>query len=152
MSRSPDPFVATSNITVDSDILKSTLSSFPSGLAKEAFGDFTFADPLDKGSTQPIGGTRLHSFKLAWRKNFFTNVSMAAVGGVFLIGPMWLMVLHNTPLTALTTTTACVFVFGIIMAWNLENTMSVLSLTAAYSAVLVVFVGTTSAPSIQAQA
>ena len=82
-----------------------------------------------------------------WFKGFRQRLAMAAVGAAFLIAPMWLMVLHNTLYTALVSTTVFVMVFGLVMALRLDKLMDVMSATAAYAAVLVVFVGlTTSAP------
>jgi hypothetical protein len=66
---------------------------------------------------------------------------MAAIGGAFLIGPMLVMVLHKSLLTTLLTS-VCVIVFGVILAFALDDPFDVLSGTAAYAAVLVVFVGT----------
>jgi hypothetical protein len=66
---------------------------------------------------------------------------MAVLGGVFLLVPMWLMVLHRTRYTALVSTTVFVAFFGLVMVRFLEKEMEVLSVTAAYAAVLVVFVG-----------
>lgn len=75
---------------------------------------------------------------------------MAIIGGVFLIGPMWLMVLRNELYTTLITTTAFVFGFGLIISvgpifivGSKIGVETVFSATAAYAAVLVVFVGTT---------
>lgn len=65
------------------------------------------------------------------------------VGGIFLIAPMWLMALHNTLYTSLIATTVCVALFGLLMASVLEKPTDVMSSTAAYAAVLVVFVGLT---------
>ena len=78
----------------------------------------------------------------AWFQHFVIRLGMAAIGGSFLIGPMWLMVLHNTRYTALISTTVYVLIFGVIMALVQKSLMDVLSITAAYAAVLVVFVGT----------
>ena len=69
---------------------------------------------------------------------------MALVGGLFLIGPMLIMVTVNTLVASLVVTSACVVLFGLVMAWRLEKPFDVLSATAAYAAVLVVFVGTSS--------
>ena len=74
-------------------------------------------------------------------------------GGVFLVGPMWLMVLQNELYTTLISTTGFVFGFGLVL--SLVPTFvdgakvgldTVMSATAAYAAVLVVFVGTTTPP------
>jgi hypothetical protein len=51
------------------------------------------------------------------------------------------MVMHKTHYTALASTTVFVSVFGLMMALVLDKLMDVLSSTAAYAAVLVVFVG-----------
>ncbi|XXG98093.1 hypothetical protein Hte_004412 [Hypoxylon texense] len=91
----------------------------------------------------PITSTRsINRFR-----QFINRVVVATVGGGFLIGPMWLMVLHNTRDTALISTTAFVVVFGLMMACILDRYMDILSSTAAYAAVLVVFVGLTVQPS-----
>jgi Family of unknown function (DUF6594) len=95
------------------------------------------------GWPEPIGGTRDENFQRAWNKGFQQRVGAAVVGGIFLIGPMWLMVLHKTLYTALVSTTVFVVVFGLLMALFLDKLMDVLSSTAAYAAVLVVFVGLT---------
>ena len=94
-----------------------------------------------EGKAIPIGGTRNENHKESEWKNFRKRLQMAVLGGVFLLAPMWLMVLHRTKYTALVSTTVFVAFFGLIMAKFLEKEMDVLSVTAAYAAVLVVFVG-----------
>uniref|UniRef100_A0A093VFN2 DUF6594 domain-containing protein n=1 Tax=Talaromyces marneffei PM1 TaxID=1077442 RepID=A0A093VFN2_TALMA len=91
----------------------------------------------------PIGGTRNRNFQQAWVKDFRKRIGVAMVGGIFLIAPMWLMVLHNTLYISLVATTVCVALFGLLMASVLEKPIDVMSGTAAYAAVLVVFVGLT---------
>jgi len=91
--------------------------------------------------TVPIGGTRTENSAKSRALELRNNAAMAILGGLFLVGPMWLMVLHKTLYTGLVATTVCVVVFGIVMALLLENPTDVLSGTAAYAAVLVVFVG-----------
>ncbi|KFA80950.1 hypothetical protein S40288_11760 [Stachybotrys chartarum IBT 40288] len=92
-------------------------------------------------SIQPVGGTRNEMIATTWMEEFRRRIVMAAVGGLFLIGPMWLMVLHNTLYTSLVSTTAFVTVFGLLLALYVDSPKDVLSGTAAYAAVLVVFVG-----------
>ncbi|KAM5347329.1 hypothetical protein ACJ41O_010334 [Fusarium nematophilum] len=87
--------------------------------------------------------TRRDNYRRAWTKGFHQRLGVAAVGGVFLIAPMWLMVLHNTLYTGLASTTAFVVVFGLMAAVFLTSLVEVMSSTAAYAAVLVVFVGLT---------
>ncbi|CAK7229985.1 hypothetical protein SCUCBS95973_007420 [Sporothrix curviconia] len=74
---------------------------------------------------------------------YLGRVAVAFVGAAFLIGPMWLMMLRNTLYTGLIWTTVFVSVFGILSAYWVVDYTSVLSATAAYAAVLVVFVGLT---------
>lgn len=79
----------------------------------------------------------------------FTELDLpATVGAALLLGPMWLMVLHNTLYTGLITTTVCVAVFGLVVASRLDKPMDVFSATAAYAAVFVVFMGLTTESSL----
>jgi hypothetical protein len=91
--------------------------------------------------SEPIGGTRDKNLLRVRKKGFQQRVLAAIVGGIFLIGTMWLMVLYKARYTALVSTTLFVTVIGLLMAWILDNLRDVLSSTAAYAAVLVVFVG-----------
>lgn len=81
------------------------------------------------------------------KKAFTGRVAMALFGGVSLIVPMLVMTLHPSRNTSLITTSAATFVFAIALAVGATDTAGkdVLAATAAYAAVLVVFVGT-SAP------
>lgn len=74
-------------------------------------------------------------------KRLFSRIVLSAVGARFLIGPMWLMMLETGMYVALISTSAFVIVFGVMMACVLNVHIHVLSSTAAYAAVLVVFVG-----------
>jgi hypothetical protein len=73
---------------------------------------------------------------------FMLRLRMAAIGGAFMVGPMLIMVLHRSLLTSLLTASLCVVAFGLILTIYLEKPFEVLSGTAAYAAVMVVFVGT----------
>ncbi|KAK4208720.1 hypothetical protein QBC37DRAFT_296033 [Rhypophila decipiens] len=75
---------------------------------------------------------------------FIHRLVIAAFGAAFLIGPMWLMMLRTELWTKLISTTVFVAVFGLIMAYFVKEDNDVLSSTAAYAAVLVVFVGLSS--------
>jgi hypothetical protein len=92
-------------------------------------------------SSELYGHTRgkinLESLLLA----FFTGI----VGGLALLGPMLLMVLHKDLLTTLVTVSVAVIVFSAGMAYVMRRTgFKILTATAAYAAVLVVFVGASS--------
>lgn len=88
--------------------------------------------------------TRTNAAKAQKRENYAKRAVMAVIGGAFLVGPMLIMVLHPGLVTSLVTTSACVVVFGLVIALPglLDKPSDVLSATAAYAAVLVVFVGT----------
>ncbi|KAI1439766.1 hypothetical protein F5Y02DRAFT_423658 [Annulohypoxylon stygium] len=73
----------------------------------------------------------------------FKHLAVAVVGAGFLIGPMWLMMLNDGLYTALISTTVFIGAFGAMNAVVLDKHMDILSSTAAYAAVLMVFVGLT---------
>lgn len=100
------------------------------------------ADPIDKDNWLLFGGSRGEINKHEARERFLQRVGMAAIGGAFLIGPMLIMVLHESRVTSLVTSSVCVAAFGLVVVVYLEKPFDVLSATAAYAAVLVVFVGT----------
>jgi hypothetical protein len=77
-------------------------------------------------------------------KRLFSRLGVSAIGATFLIAPMWLMMLQGGLYLSLASTTVFVAVFGIFAASFLDEHVHVLSSTAAYAAVLVVFVGLTS--------
>jgi VIT1/CCC1 family predicted Fe2+/Mn2+ transporter len=121
-------------------------------ITEEEWNDLCMAQKLVHDADQslvtpPIGGTRRDQVEKKQRRSFKVRFLVAAVGGVFLIAPMWLMVLHNTLYTSLVSTSVLVFLFGAVVAWRLDSPKEVLATTAAYAAVLVVFVGTNSSPS-----
>ena len=68
---------------------------------------------------------------------------MAVFGGATLIVPMLIMVLDQRRVTTLLTTSAFTLGIGLILAFWLEDASSkdIIAATAAYAAVLVVFVG-----------
>jgi hypothetical protein len=131
-----DPFLVTGERYIDDYVIKTTLGDTPLGDLDE----IQVIGPWEDDNA-PIGGTRHENMTKSWSKGFRERIIMAAVGGIFLLGPMWLMVMHNTRYTALVSTTVLVTVFGLLMAWFLDKRMDVLSSTAAYAAVLVVLVG-----------
>ncbi|XMA14588.1 hypothetical protein WAI453_007379 [Rhynchosporium graminicola] len=69
---------------------------------------------------------------------------MAVFGGLALVAPMLIMTLHEGKTTSLVTTSVFVFVVAIILAWRMKDAQAkdIIGATAAYPAVLVVFVGT----------
>lgn len=73
------------------------------------------------------------------------RIRMALFGGVVVVAPMLIMALHRTLLTTLLTTSLSVLVVGLVLAWIMDTAepKDILTATAAYAAILVVFVGTT---------
>lgn len=74
------------------------------------------------------------------------RLRMGALGGLALIAPMLIMVLHHDLLTTLMTTSLATILFAGALAWwgTKHSGEAVLGAVAAYAAVLVVFVGTSS--------
>jgi hypothetical protein len=78
-------------------------------------------------------------------ENFWERFYMAAFGGIALVGPMLIMVLHRGKATSLVTVSVSVLLFAIIISkYSTGTPEAVLGIVAAYAAVLVVFVGTSS--------
>lgn len=82
------------------------------------------------------------------KQAFTERVVMAMFGGAALIGPMLIMTLHPSRNTSLITVSVATFVFALALAFIARDSAGkdVLGATAAYAAVLVVFVGTSMAP------
>jgi hypothetical protein len=115
------------------------------GAAGIISSDYCFKElttTLSWQDAEPVGGTRGGDNRRISQDMRLKRVTMALIGGSFLVGPMLLMVLVNTRTASLITSSLCVLAFGLVMAVLLERPFDVLSGTAAYAAVLVVFVGT----------
>ena len=91
----------------------------------------------EKNPRLPFGQRRSVNFK-----SLLGRFVMALFGGVALVGPMLLMVLHNDRTTKLSTTSAAVFLVAVLVAaYSTAPPEIIISVVAAYAAVLVVFVG-----------
>lgn len=77
------------------------------------------------------------------RQALWARLLMALGGGLSLVGPMLIMVLHPTRLTALVTTSCFVVGIAVVLAVFMRDShpKDIIACTAAYAAVLVVFVG-----------
>ena len=77
------------------------------------------------------------------RERLAARLIMALFGGLALVAPMLVMTLHPTRLTTLLTTSICIVVVAVALAFYLGDARpkDVMAATAAYAAVLVVFVG-----------
>jgi hypothetical protein len=78
------------------------------------------------------------------QRQFLSRLAMALFGGAALIAHMLIMTLHQSKLTSLLTTSLFVIAVAVTLAWWMEDAKNqdVMAATAAYAAVLVVFVGT----------
>ena len=77
---------------------------------------------------------------------FLERFAMGILGGLAMIGPVLIMVLHKDLLTSLLTTSVATLLFaGALAIWGKSlGGDTVLALVAAYAAVLVVFIGSSS--------
>lgn len=84
--------------------------------------------------------------RLQQTEEFLSRLRMALFGGCSLIAPMLIMRLYPTLVTVLVTASVCILAVSIILAFYMRDAQKrdILAATAAYAAVLVVFVGTTS--------
>ena len=141
---SDDPFYLGGERWLDRNLLRQILGNRAGRLDRDdesnEFDAIGYWQESEKDA-QLISDTRRDNYRRNWFRGFYQRLGMATVAGIFLIFPMWLMVLHNTLWTALVSTTVFVAVFGVLAAWFLTSFMEVISSTAAYAAVLVVFVG-----------
>ncbi len=104
---------------------------------EETAGDLGFRELDQKGRER------------RFQENAFTQrIIMAMFGGAALIGPMLIMTIHLSKNTSLITVSVATFVFALVLAFIARDSAGkdVLGATAAYAAALVVFVGTSMAP------
>jgi di/tricarboxylate transporter len=75
---------------------------------------------------------------------FWTRFLISGSAGLALIAPMLIMTLRPSKHMALVTTSVFVVAVAVLLAWVMEDAQNkdIVAATAAYAAVLVVFVGT----------
>lgn len=153
-----DPFVVSTDYVMQRALLQevekkwrqNTLHALPEATRKQFIEDmeqlaenYGLNKEIDHENVLRFGGGTRSSVNRKKMVELYTKkVAMAMIGGSFLIAPMLVMVLHPGLVTSLVTTSACVFGFGLVMSIFLDAPFEVLSSTAAYAAVLVVFIGT----------
>lgn len=145
-----DPFIIASQRTLEAEILTFELQNFPRPENPDSHGEDWSIIDIPPGTQKDTysRGNLWQQAKQAKLRALIKRVAMAIFSGLFLLAPMWIMVLHPTTYTGLVLTTVFTFAFAIVMAVVLrgDSTIAVMSSTAAYAAVLVVFVGTTTGP------
>lgn len=153
-----DPFVISSDYKMQRKLLQDAWAPWdkrnrdrapPSDPSQQIQGldrvteKYGLSDLIDEKPVRHFGNaTRTSTIRKEMIEQYTRNVGMDMTGGAFLIGPMLVMVLHPGLTTSLITTSVCVFAFDLVMAVSLTAPFDVLSATAAYAAVLVVFIGT----------
>jgi hypothetical protein len=132
-----DPFILTTTKTLDLCLMKDA------GLIST---NMKFGEVPSDADLPDLPGFGRGSFnqyvetESAW-KRFYT----AILGSLALLAPMLLMVLHHDQTTSLATVCVSVVLFALAAAFFLKESLAtVVSIVAAYTAVLIVFVGTTS--------
>jgi hypothetical protein len=140
---SRDPFLATGEYFLDNYVLNTNIDEPLAGDIAYGVSSRGHWEGNDPGQVYTsICGDRGTNILTLRRRGLRDRVLLAVIGGAFLIGPMWLTVLQGGRYTSLISTTSFVTGFGIFMVWLLSEAKDVLASTAAYAAVLVVFVGT----------
>ena len=125
---SKDPFLLSSEKRLTYEMMRNV------GLTSSPFAD---SYKHENNARLPLGQRRSVTLK-----TLVGRFIVALLGGVALIGPMLLMVLHNDQTTKLATTSVAVFLVAAFMAMYSTAPPEILvSVVAAYAAVLVVFVG-----------
>ena len=136
-----DPFVFTS-----ANLLEMKLMS-DAGLVQlrsKKMKDVDTAIKNDYAVLPPITAhTRKAHNRYVRKSEIWERLYMALFGGIALVGPMLIMVLYKHQLSSILTVSICVFLFGLLMAlFSTGSPEMVLAAVAAYAAVLVVFIGT----------
>lgn len=140
VQRPRDPFLITGERLLDRQVLADTVERHLSPRECRRLVPKTASLRLHwEQDRVPIAEPRSRSRLVA----FLLRLTVAAVAAAFLIVPMWLMMLDRDLYPSLITTTVFIVVFGLLMVVVLQDPNSVVSSTAAYAAVLVVFVGLT---------
>lgn len=98
-----------------------------------------FRDELIKANQSGIRKREM----LTAKKRLWVRLAMALCGGLALVIPMLIMVLYPSKITSLVTTTCFVLVVAVGLAVFMRSSepKDIVACTAAYAAVLVVFVG-----------
>lgn len=95
--RPRDYFLASGERSVDRYVTSKIIRNIVGGPRHLREGiELTKALGSWEDDTSPIGGTRNSKVNELRREGFLQRLFLAAVGGCLLLGPMWLMVLHES--------------------------------------------------------
>lgn len=144
-SKDNDPFVITTNTALGRELIRDMAKKLPDSW-KQIWGDGAYLEPAkDQSHPSLPGHLRNQNITKERHRALVHRMGGAVVGGIALIGPMLLMVLKPLLIVRLVTVSGCVLISGFALAlFSRANPREIMGIVAAYAAVLVVFVGTTS--------
>lgn len=118
---SDDPFYLSGEKWLDRNLLKKIVGNNAGRLIKDKSKAFDARGywEIGPGDADRFSDTRRENYRRNWFTGFYQRLGAATVAGIFLIVPMWLMVLHKTLWTALVSTTVFVVVF-----WSIGGMVS----------------------------
>lgn len=138
-----DPFKIKSDSTIERSIIHD------SGLASLQGPPGDLPQCKDYGKPALIGGSRNHAHRKAEKKQMILRFVYALAGGLGLLAPMLIMVYVPGTTASMATTCAFMLVFALGLAWFSDaQPREILTISAGYAAVLVVFVGVRITPSV----
>jgi VIT1/CCC1 family predicted Fe2+/Mn2+ transporter len=136
-----DPFKLVTSKALDQKIMEEADIALP--LHREDLRDLR--RPYDSANPQLPGDSRARIVHEREAQAIIKRFCVAFVGGMALLIPMIIMVLHKDLLTTLLVVSVSVILFAVLIAiYSHQSPVDILTLTAAYAAVLVVFVGSSS--------
>ena len=104
--------------------------------------DVESARPPERGVTKHRFERMQRLARLERKHGMQRRFVVAIFGGLSVIAPMLVMAIHPSQVKTLATASVAVIVFALILAWKSSARVeTLLATTAAYAAVLVVFVG-----------
>ena len=134
-----DPFRVTTDTRIEREIL------LQSGLIGEDMADLNWPLPADDKRPKLVGTSRAG----ADSQMRFLRLAYALAGGIGLLAPMLIMVYVPGTTASVATTCAFMVLFALGLAlWSDAQPREILTISAAYAAVLVVFVGVRVQPSV----
>lgn len=103
------------------------------------------ADKYEPGRNILLGWARHERLKAEEFQRYLKCLTMGVIGGLAIIAPMLIMVLHNTLPITLAVASSATLLFALVLAWYgvPKEPKGALAATATYAAVLVVFIGAT---------
>ena len=133
-----DPFKLVTTKALDKKLIEDAKIVLPMG----SHGSSGLQPPHDSHSPQLPGNSRGRVVQEKESRAFAQRLSVALIGGLALLVPVIIMAVRKTLLKSLLTISVAVLLFSLAIAiFSHQTSVQVMSVTAAYTAVLAVFVG-----------